>query len=137
MIDTKKLTFESQGPFDMVNLTNELTDIVRNGFIESGIINIYSHGSTTAVVALGSEDGIVEDFVQTVKKIIPEGEYNHDVKMGHKNGVSHVRSGILGTSISVPFTKKRLYLGMFQQIFFVDLDYVKREREIIIQIIGE
>lgn len=137
MLDTKKLTFESHGPFDMVNLTEEITDIVRNGFIESGIINVYSHGSTTAVVALGSEDGIVEDFIQTVKKLVPDGEYKHDVKMGHKNGVAHVQSALLGTNISIPFTKKRLYLGMFQQIYFVDLDFVKREREIIVQMIGE
>jgi secondary thiamine-phosphate synthase enzyme len=121
----------------MVNLSEEITDIIRNGFIESGVVTIYSHGSTTALVALGSEDGIVEDFVQTVKKIVPEGKYYHDEKMGHKNGVSHVQSGLLGTSLTVPFTKKRLYLGMFQQIYFVDLDYIKREREIIIQIIGE
>ena len=137
MIDTKKLTFEAHGPFDMVNLTDEIIDIVRNGFIESGVVNIYSHGSTTAMVALGSEDGILEDFVETVKKIIPEGSYKHDEKMGHKNGVSHVRSGILGTGLNIPFTKKRLYMGMFQQIYFVDLDYIKREREVIIQIVGE
>ncbi len=137
MIDTKRLTFESHGPFDMVNLTDEINDIVRNGFIESGIVNVYSHGSTSAIVTLGSEDGIEEDFARTVENMVPEGNYKHDEKMDHKNGVSHIRSGVLGTSVTIPFTKKRMYLGMFQQIFFVDLDYIKREREIIIQIVGE
>ncbi|HPH78580.1 MAG TPA: secondary thiamine-phosphate synthase enzyme YjbQ [bacterium] len=137
MLDTKKLTFESKGPFDLINLTEELINIVRNGFIESGIVNIYSHGSTSAVVTLGSEDGLEEDFVEAVKRIVPEGVYKHDEKMDHKNGVAHIRSAILGTGVTLPFTKKRLYMGMFQQVYFVDLDFVTREREVIIQIIGE
>lgn len=137
MLDTKRLMFESNGPFDLVNITDEVTDIVRNGFIESGLVNIYSHGSTTAVVTMGSEEGIVDDFIATVKKIVPDGEYIHDEKTEHKNGMAHIRSGILGTGVTIPFTKKRMYLGMFQQIYFIDLDTVKREREIIIQILGE
>lgn len=137
MLDTKKLMFESNGPFDMVNITDEVINIVRNGFIESGLINVYSHGSTTAVVTLGAEEGIKEDFIETVKKMVPDGSYQHDETTEHKNGMAHVRSGLLGTGVTVPFTKKRLYLGMFQQIYFIDLDTVKREREIIIQIMGE
>lgn len=137
MLDTKRLMFESHGPFDMVNVTDEVTDLVRNGFIESGLVNIYSHGSTTAVVTLGSEDGILEDFQDLVKKLVPDGAYKHDETTDHKNGMAHIRSGLLGTGVTVPFTKKRLYLGMFQQVYFVDLDTVRREREVIVQIIGE
>jgi secondary thiamine-phosphate synthase enzyme len=137
MLDTKKLTFESSGPFDLINLTEELTNIVRNGFIESGIVTVYSHGSTSAIMTLGSEDGLEEDLVETIKKLVPEGNYKHDEKMDHKNGVSHIRSSILGTGVNIPFTNKRMYLGMFQQVYFVDLDFVTREREIIVQIIGE
>lgn len=138
MLETKKLTFESQGPFDMVNITDEIIKMVRNGSIESGIVNVYSHGSTSAVVTLGSEEGIVDDFVEMVKRLVPDDpNLKHDKITEHKNGISHIRSGFLGTGITVPFTKKRLYLGMFQQIFFVDLDTVKRERELIVQILGE
>jgi len=137
MLDTKRLMFESHGPFDMVNITDEVTDLVRNGFIESGLVNIYSHGSTTAVVTLSSEDGIKEDFVNLLKEIVPDGDYIGDRETDHKNAVSHLRSAVLGTGTTVPFTKKRLYLGMFQQVYFIDLDTVKREREVIVQIIGE
>lgn len=138
MLETKKLTFESRGPFDMVNITDELIKMIRNGEIESGIINVYSHGSTSAIVTLGSEEGIEEDFVELVKRLVPDDpQLKHDAKTEHKNGISHIRSGFLGTGITVPFTKKRIYLGMFQQIFFVDLDTVKREREVIVQIVGE
>lgn len=137
MVETKKLTFKSNGPFDLVNLTDEVTKIVRNGEIHNGLVSIYSHGSTTAVVTLGSEDGLEEDFIESLKKIVPEGKYKHDEETDHKNAVSHIRSSILGTQVAIPFSNKRVYLGMFQQIYFVDLDLVEREREVIIQILGE
>ena len=137
MIDTKKITFETNGPFDLVNITKEITSLIRNGSIESGIVSIYSHGSTTAIVTLGSEDGIKEDFIDAVKRIAPEGKYKHDEKMSHNNGVAHVQSALLGTGLTLPFAHKRMFLGMFQQIYFVDLDFVKREREVIVQILGE
>ncbi len=137
MIDSKKIVFETSGSFDMVNLTKEITTLIRNGSIESGVVNIYSHGSTAAIVTLGSEEGIKEDFIEAVKRIIPDGKYKHDEKTNHRNGVSHIRSAILGTGLSIPFSRKRMFLGMFQQIYFVDLDSIKREREVIVQIIGE
>lgn len=137
MIETKKITFETKGSFDLVNLTKEITGLIRNGAIESGVVNIYSHGSTTAMVTLGSEEGIKEDFIDMVKKLVPEASYKHDEKTNHHNGVSHLRSALLGTGLSVPFMHKRMMLGMFQQIYFVDLDLVEREREVIVQIMGE
>lgn len=137
MVETKKLTFKSNGPFDLVNLTDEVTKIVRNCEIHNGLVSIYSHGSTTAVVTLGSEDGLEEDFIEALKKVTPEGNYKHDEKTDHKNAVSHIRSSLLGTQVVIPFNNKRVYLGMFQQIYFIDLDLVEREREVIIQILGE
>jgi len=53
------------------------------------------------------------------------------------NGHSHVRASILGPSLTVPFNEKRLILGTWQQIVFLELDVKPRSREIIVQIIGE
>ncbi len=53
------------------------------------------------------------------------------------NGHSHVRATILGPSLTVPFNEKRLVLGTWQQIVFIELDVRPRKREVIVQIIGE
>ena len=137
MIDTKKITFRSQGPFGMINITKKITDLVRNGQIENGMVNIYSHGSTTGIVILGSEEGVIEDFVDSIKRIVPDGHYLHDDNTDPDHGVAHIRSAITGTGVTIPFNHKRMYLGMFQQVFFVDYDLYEREREIIVQILGE
>ena len=53
------------------------------------------------------------------------------------NGHSHVRASLLGPSLSIPFTNKKLILGTWQQIIFIELDVKPRNRELIIQILGE
>lgn len=137
MIETQQLVFESQGPYNLVNITKDITEIVRNGKIEDGVVNVYSHGSTTGVIVLGSEEGLEDDFVNMLKRIVPEGEYIHDSKTSTKNGISHISSALVGTGVNVPFLRRRLQLGMFQQIYFIDFDFVQRERELIIQVMGE
>ncbi|MFA4930667.1 MAG: secondary thiamine-phosphate synthase enzyme YjbQ [Patescibacteria group bacterium] len=137
MIETKQLLFESEGPFGLVNLTDDVKSLIRNGQIENGVINIYSHGSTTGVVVLGGEEGLEEDFINMMKRLVPDGDYAHDQKTATNNGVAHLRSTLAGTGVTIPFARKRIYLGMFQQIYFIDFDFVKREREVIVQLMGE
>jgi len=43
----------------------------------------------------------------------------------------------LGPSLSVPFVEQRLTLGTWQQIIFVDFDNRARQRELVLQIMGE
>jgi thiamine phosphate synthase YjbQ (UPF0047 family) len=48
-----------------------------------------------------------------------------------------VRASFLGPSLSVPFTKKILILGTWQQIVFLELDNSARRRKVIVQMVGE
>jgi thiamine phosphate synthase YjbQ (UPF0047 family) len=48
-----------------------------------------------------------------------------------------VRAALLGPSLSVPFVGRRLTLGTWQQIVYVDFDNRPRQRDIVVQIIGE
>jgi secondary thiamine-phosphate synthase enzyme len=63
--------------------------------------------------------------------------YNHDRSWGEGNGHSHVRASLLGASLVVPFSDKRLALGTWQQIVVVDFDNRARSRQIVVQIMGE
>jgi secondary thiamine-phosphate synthase enzyme len=53
------------------------------------------------------------------------------------NGPSHMRPSLLGPSLTVPFVKRRLTLGTWQQIIYVDFDIRPRHRELVVQIVGE
>ncbi len=59
------------------------------------------------------------------------------LSLQNNNGHSHVRASLMGPSITVPFRNKKLIHGTWQQIVFVELDTSPRNREIIVQIVGE
>ena len=56
---------------------------------------------------------------------------------GDGNGHSHLRASLLGPSLAIPFADGDLTLGTWQQIIFVDFDVRARNRDIVLQFIGE
>ena len=48
-----------------------------------------------------------------------------------------MRAALLGPSLTVPFIDGHLTLGTWQQIVFVDFDNRARQRELLVQLIGE
>ena len=62
--------------------------------------------------------------------------YYHDDTWHDWNGHSHVRASLLGPSLVVPFTDGKLVLGTWQQIVLIDFDIHSRQREVVVQLIG-
>jgi secondary thiamine-phosphate synthase enzyme len=70
--------------------------------------------------------------------VVPQNiPYEHNKTWEDGNGHSHVRASMLGASLTVPFVSKRLTLGTWQQIVFIDFDNRPRSRELVLQIMGE
>jgi secondary thiamine-phosphate synthase enzyme len=63
--------------------------------------------------------------------------YAHYRRWGDGNGFSHVRAALVGPSLTVPITRGALALGTWQQIVFIDFDNRKRQRKILVQLMGE
>ncbi len=56
---------------------------------------------------------------------------------GEDNGHSHLRGQIQGQSLTIPFVERKLTLGTWQEIVLLDFDTRARQRDLIVQIIGE
>jgi secondary thiamine-phosphate synthase enzyme len=54
-----------------------------------------------------------------------------------QDGFSHVRAALMKPSLTVPIIKGKLTLGTWQQIVFMDFDNRGRDREIVVQVMGE
>jgi secondary thiamine-phosphate synthase enzyme len=138
MIITKKIKLSTKGDTDIINITAETSSAVLNSDLKNGSVNVFVPGSTGGITTIEYEPGLVSDFKAFFEKIAPKAnEYQHNIKMQDGNGHSHVRASFLGPGITVPFVDNKILLGKWQQIVFIDFDNRPRDREIIIQIIGE
>lgn len=138
MVITKKIKLSTRGDTDIINITAETSSAVLNSGLKNGSVNIFVPGSTGGITTLEYEPGLVSDLKTFFEKVAPKaGAYQHNIKMQDGNGHSHVRASLLGPGITVPFVDNKILLGKWQQIVFIDFDNRPRDRELIIQIIGE
>ena len=137
-VSTKIITISSNGENDMIDITHQISEATKATILQDGIVTIFVSGSTAAVTTIEYEPGLKKDFPKMLARIAPsEIEYEHDNKWHDGNGHSHVRASLIGPSLTVPFNKKRLTLGTWQQIVLLEMDTRPRERKLVLQIIGE
>ena len=135
MIRNKIIKFETKGFNDIVDITKEASDFASE-FTE-GLLNVFVQGSTLSVTTIEYEEGVIEDLKNAINRIVPEDiEYFHNLKWGDGNGFSHVRSAILGPSISIPINEGLLRLGTWQQIVVIDFDNRPRSRKAFLSIVS-
>jgi Uncharacterized conserved protein len=68
---------------------------------QSGIVNVYAQGATTAIMIQENWDQSVQnDVVTLLDRLIPSGIWEHDAQ--DRNGDSHLKAGIVGTSECIP-----------------------------------
>ncbi len=135
---TKKIKLNSRGETDIIDITEQVSSLVEDSKIKDGVVTIFVPGSTGGLTTIEYESGLISDTKRAFEVIAPrKGEYQHNLRWHDGNGFSHVRAAFLGPSLSVPFSNKRLHLGTWQQIVFIDFDNRPRSRGIVVQIVGE
>lgn len=138
MVITKSIVFSTEAEMDVVDITKEVADALADTELNSGTVTVFVQGSTGGVTTMEFEPGLVKDMGDMFDKLAPRDHYYHHEERWHdKNGHSHMRASIIGPSVVVPFRENRLMLGTWQQIVFFDFDVRAREREVILQIMGE
>jgi len=134
----KKLNFSTRGEVDILNITDEVAGAVTETNMRNGIVTVFVPGSTGALTTIEYEPGLLMDLPAMLERVAPRGiEYEHEKRWHDGNGHSHVRAALLGPSVTIPFEGRKLTLGTWQQLVFVELDVRRRSRELILQIIGE
>ena len=138
MVVTKKISLQTKGNCDIIDITPQVEQQVAEADINNGTATLFVDGSTAGIATIEFESGALSDFQSMWQRNIPQDiPYDHDRRWGDANGHSHIRASLLGASLVVPFNDKRLTLGTWQQIIVVDFDNRPRSRQIILQIMGD
>jgi len=132
------ITKETQGNTDIIDITPDVREKLRQSNFRQGAVLLFVPGSTGALTTIEYEPGLLEDLPEFFERIIPSNKaYHHDRTWGDANGYAHLRASLLGPSLNIPFYQGELTLGTWQQIIFLDFDNRPRHRKIILQILGE
>ena len=138
MIYTGEINLKTKGDGEIIDITAKVQKQLMESGITAGIVTIFVEHSTCGITTVEYEPGLIEDLGKLWERIAPKNiPYAHDAHWGDGNGYAHVRASLLGASLTVPFTDKKLTLGTWQQIIMVDFDNRPRSRTVVVQVMGE
>jgi secondary thiamine-phosphate synthase enzyme len=134
---TQTIFLNTTGNTDVQDITNQLADIVARNELVSGIVTVFCPSATSALTTIEYESGAISDLRRLFEEIIPQQrEYAHNERWHDGNGHSHIRAAFLGPSLTIPFVDRKLTLGTWQQVIYVDFDVRPRQRQLVVQLIG-
>lgn len=137
-VKTTSISLKAQGNADIHDITNQLANAVAKSGLTSGTATVFCPSSTSALTTIEYEGGALSDLRRLFNEIVPpDRQYAHNERWHDGNGHSHVRAALLGPSLTVPFVDGQLTLGTWQQVIYVDFDNRPRQRELVVQMIGE
>lgn len=135
---SEEIEFKTTREGDIVDITGYVQKAVSKSNLNDGIACVFVPGATGAVTTIEYEPGLLQDLPEALDRLFPRNiRYQHQERWHDGNGHSHVRASFIGPSLNVPFKKKKLILGTWQQIVFLELDNTARQRRIIVQMVGE
>lgn len=137
-VKTYEFTVDSKGYCHLEDITDEVNKCLGKSGLRDGIACVAVVGSTAAISTFEFEPGLLEDIPEFFEKLLPSNRsYHHDDTWHDGNGFSHMRSFLLKTSHSVPFSRGRMLLGTWQQLVLADFDNRSRRRKVVVQLVGE
>jgi secondary thiamine-phosphate synthase enzyme len=132
-----KITVKTKGFTDILDITGEVEKIVEKQKVKDGLVNIFAVGSTVGVTTIEADPNLYKDLTEALEQFAPmKKKWRHGATWGEDNGASHIRSSIFGTSLTIPFSDKKMALGTWQKIAFIDFDTTARTREVVVTIIS-
>jgi secondary thiamine-phosphate synthase enzyme len=124
------ITVRSNDREEMVDITSEIEkELPESG---NGVCVLFTQHTTCGLTINENADPDVKsDMLGFLRRLIPQ--YEPNFKHFEHNSDAHIKSSLVGSSVTVPFEKGKLLLGRWQGIYLCEFDG-PRERKILIKI---
>ena len=123
----------------LYNITEQIKTCVANCSLRDGLLTIFiKHTSASLTINENADYTVREDFETHFNKMVPESAnyFKHTIE-GPDDMTSHIKSSLLGSSISFPIKNGTPQLGIWQGIFLCEHRNNGGSRNIIITVYGE
>jgi secondary thiamine-phosphate synthase enzyme len=118
------------------DITREVSQIIAKSGVQDGMVLLFPHSTSASVYVSDSDATLTEDFTGLMERIVPTGEYKHDLADARRNARAHLMSLLSGHNLTLPVTEGALDLGVYQTVYYAEFDGM-REKEILVKVMGE
>ena len=127
-----QLTITTHEKDEVIDITDEIEEVLQEQEIEQGLCTIFAKHTTCCITTADLDPGTELDMLDAIRGMLPQIHYRHPHDPAH--APDHILSSIIGPSLTVPFEKRQLDLGVWQRVIVVELDG-PRQRDLAISIV--
>lgn len=122
---------------ELIDITDKVLEIIKSCSINEGILHIFIPHATAGIILNESADPNIKiDFLNALDKAFPAfANYLHNKIDDNASG--HIKSAMVGSSLTIPIHNGEIILGRWQSIMFCEFDGPRTKRKIILQIISD
>jgi secondary thiamine-phosphate synthase enzyme len=126
MSRTQTLSVRTKQRTQFVDITSDVQDAVRSSGMQNGLCVVYVPHTTAGItINEHAAPSVARDIESTLDKLVPAGAgYSHM----EGNADSHIKSSMMGSSVTVIVEEGRLQLGTWQGVFFCEFDGPRSRR---------
>lgn len=104
---------------------------------ETGLLNLFVlHTSCGLTINENCDPDVRLDMTDAMNRIVPQGNLYRHADEGPDDMPSHVKSSIVGASLTIPISNHRLRLGTWQGIYLCEFRDYGGPRRIVATIVG-
>ncbi|KAF2871155.1 hypothetical protein BDV95DRAFT_573396 [Massariosphaeria phaeospora] len=108
---------------------------------KTGLLHLFiQHTSCALSLNENYDEDVRADMGDALDRVVPEdkqgGLYRHDAE-GSDDMPAHVKSALIGASVTIPITDGRLATGTWQGIWYLEFRAAKHSRKVVATIQGE
>ena len=128
----KILNVKSNKREEMIEITAEVEKALRDSEIKDGICVLFTQHTTCGLTINENADPDVKsDMLLFLRQTIPQ--YYEGFRHFEHNSDAHIKSSLVGSSVTIPFENGKLLLGRWQGIYLSEFDGA-RERKVLVKL---
>ena len=132
MLHTFNVQTHSQTEF--LDITDQIQKIISDNRIRQGLSQLFIPHTTAGITINENADPSVKhDMIMELNKVIPFDDNYHHME---GNSAAHIKSSLMGVSLSMIIDQGRLVLGTWQGIYFCEFDG-PRQRKVWLKLLEE
>lgn len=117
---------------ELVEFTEAVQDKLAESSVADGVCFLFvQHTTAGLTINENADPDVPRDMLHALRTLIPQ--HGMGFRHGEENSDAHIKTSLVGTSLTIPFKEGKLLLGRWQGIFLCEFDG-GRERKVLMMI---
>lgn len=115
-----------------IDITRNIQGLIKKNAWQDGILLIHTtHTTAGLTINENADPDVKSDMLRALDEIVPNIKFKHM----EGNSDSHIKSSLMGSSLTIPVSEGKAVLGIWQGIYFCEFDG-PRDRKVVLKFVS-